>query len=215
MGIMVRLRDDTDKCTAVDVEYGFHLPPNWLKDVKLIVDLGANIGLTMIDYCKKFPEAKVIGAELDRGNWELAVENLTAYKQATVYNIGIAIWDGWCRYDSPATNMHNIVQAEDSDKGQSCLTLDSFLDFANLSGKTIDFMKFDIEGMERSLFESSINAQWIKQVRCLSVETHYEYEPLECLRDIAALGFETEMVTMKGPNIEHCIEFGFKREWIG
>lgn len=59
---------------------GFHTVPEELSEpVRLILDLGANIGLTVADFVERFPAAKILGVELDHDNAVLAGRNTAAY----------------------------------------------------------------------------------------------------------------------------------------
>src|SRR5688572_26902848 len=46
----------------------FHLPSVSLSNVSIVLDLGCNVGYTMSDFAHRFPEARVIGVELDAAN---------------------------------------------------------------------------------------------------------------------------------------------------
>ncbi len=56
--------------------YADCLPPGDLKDPRVIIDLGANIGATMALLATTYPRARIIGVEPDPANAELCRENL-------------------------------------------------------------------------------------------------------------------------------------------
>ncbi len=70
----------------VDEEYSFGLPSS----AKVIVDVGAYIGLTSIFYAKKFPKARIFAIEPERSNFELMLKNLRPYPNVTP--IHSALW---------------------------------------------------------------------------------------------------------------------------
>ncbi len=51
----------------------------------------------------------------------------------------------------------------------------------------IDFLKVDVEGAERVLFQE--NTSWASKVRCIKVELHPPYSLEECCADLQRLGF--------------------------
>ena len=55
---------------------------------------------------------------------------------------------------------------------------------------TIDFLKLDIEGAERDVFEQ--NVEWADNTRCVKVELHGDYTVAECITDLERLGFVCE-----------------------
>src|SRR5262245_8086929 len=62
----------------VIVHKGYELP--WSgPDPRVIVDAGANIGLSSIWFATQYPEAKVIAIEPNRDNFALLEENTAAY----------------------------------------------------------------------------------------------------------------------------------------
>jgi FkbM family methyltransferase len=48
----------------------------------LIIDCGANIGLSTIWHARQFPEARIIAVEPGQSNLEIAAKNLAAYPNA-------------------------------------------------------------------------------------------------------------------------------------
>lgn len=56
-------------------EYAFGLPFR----PKMIVDVGANIGITSIFFATRYPEAKVIAIEAEKSNFDILERNARAY----------------------------------------------------------------------------------------------------------------------------------------
>ena len=57
----------------------YHLPPAGIGAVRTILDLGANIGLTMAHFAVLYPQARILGVELDAGNFALCRKNIEAF----------------------------------------------------------------------------------------------------------------------------------------
>jgi hypothetical protein len=70
-----------------------HRPPEELagRPISLIFDLGANIGLTMADAAVRFPQARVVGVEVDAENVLLARANLAPWRDRCEVVHG-AVW---------------------------------------------------------------------------------------------------------------------------
>ncbi len=91
--VRVRLRELGGRAMAirpstsdVDTIWGtfagrYHRPPAEAldRDLLLIWDLGANIGLTMADLAVRHPRARIVGLEMDAENAALARENTSAW----------------------------------------------------------------------------------------------------------------------------------------
>ena len=69
-GRPVALRPSTSDADTVWGTFArrYHLPPPELTGVRRIWDPGANIGLTMADLARRYPDACVLGVELDADN---------------------------------------------------------------------------------------------------------------------------------------------------
>ena len=85
--VELRLRDGYPICcrigtTDADVFYDtfvsqYHLPPHGFRP-RTILDLGSNIGTTIVHYAKLYPEARILGIELDEDNFCLCQRNIAA-----------------------------------------------------------------------------------------------------------------------------------------
>lgn len=162
---------------------------------RLIVDLGANIGLSVRLWRERFPSARVIGVEPDEGNLRVCRENAeiaglnpqdmvhafvggTARRAST----GKAAGDEWAiRLDDTRTDEASI----------EVLTLPQLLEQRGASG-SIDILKCDIEGSERELFEHC--AEWIGRVRLLIIELHAPYLTADLMSALERAGSPLQVV---------------------
>src|SRR3954452_929666 len=69
----------------------YHVPPGGLRPVRSILDLGSNIGLTVADLAVRFPDARVLGVELDRSNAALAARNIAPWRDRAEV-LHAAVW---------------------------------------------------------------------------------------------------------------------------
>jgi FkbM family methyltransferase len=153
----------------MDHEYEFvfdHSP-------SVIVDAGANIGLTSVFFANRFPQARVISIEPEAANYQMLLRNTANYRN--IVAVQAALW----REDMPL-KMHD---PGDGDWGFQTRPLDgSHASAPTVPGMTIaslmrrfdidhiDVLKIDIEGAEKEVFETS--GDWIDKVGTVIVELH-------------------------------------------
>jgi FkbM family methyltransferase len=145
-----------------------------LKNVSLVLDLGANVGYSSAYFLTCFPTARVVAVEPDERNVAVCRINLTPFGSRALILHGAA-WpestrlclskadDGmeWAtRVSAPIEGGAGEVQAWD---------MNSLIAIAG--GTTIDLLKIDIEGAELVLFGDTAK-QWLPQVRNICIELH-------------------------------------------
>ena len=167
-----------------------HLPPLPTADVRTVLDLGANIGLTMAHLAVLRPNAHVVGVELHPENAALARRN-TARWRARCDVVEAAVWhsDERVRYDVPTAGQCGASVAPAGERTAEGLSLTTLLD--RLGWDAVDFVKMDIEGAEWEVLGR--NTEWAERVRSLKVEAHGGSVE-DCARAVAALGFDVTAV---------------------
>ena len=130
----------------------------------LIVDCGANIGLSSIWYAKEFPKAKIVAVEPDPSNLEIAAKNLAPYQNVDL--IAGAVWDTPSKVGiiNPGVDPWKF-RVQEGDGSTAGVTMDQLS-----GGSPILIAKIDIEGAERELFRS--NTEWIDRTDCIAIELH-------------------------------------------
>jgi FkbM family methyltransferase len=165
----------------------YHLPPIGLALVNTVLDLGANIGLTMAHLATVCPRATVVGVELDRANVELAKRNTARWgDRCSVIEGAVWVRDEVVRYRlTEQAECGAALSAEGEQEAQG-ISLNSLL--GRLGWDAVDFVKMDIEGAEKAVLRQ--NTQWASRVRSIKVEAHGDYGRDECLADLERLGFD-------------------------
>ncbi len=173
-------------------EGAYHLPPPDLLPIESILDLGSNIGLTMVHYAALFPNAKILGAELDAGNYWVAKKNIEQFGERCRI-VHAAVWHepGEVPYGGVRESGYAVIIKEGEkvkDKVRA-VTVDALID--KLGVPMVDFVKMDIEGAEREVIRNA--GSWIGRVRCLKVEVHPDkasqwYSVDDCYSDLTRLG---------------------------
>jgi FkbM family methyltransferase len=194
-GRPVWVREGTaDVDTLWDVfVHGYHVPPARAqrRGMHLVWDLGANIGLTMADMALRWPEARIVGVELDADNAALARRNFEPWDDRCEL-VEAAAWpeDGetWYHRWPGATSAYYAHAPGGEPQGPvvPTLSLDTLLD--RCGGGPVAYVKMDVEGAERELLTR--NTGWASEVACIKVETHGDYTPDDCVADLERLGFE-------------------------
>ncbi|HEX2838474.1 MAG TPA: FkbM family methyltransferase [Phycisphaerales bacterium] len=142
------------------------------QDARWVIDMGANVGLSLRFWLRHFPGARVIGVEPDADNIQMCKRNLsltqdgerrTNLLQACVGGSRRTVsldrrrgaW-GYRMADGPG----------DSDK-IPVITVDDVL---QTTDGLIDLIKMDIEGAEAEVFAHP--TPWLARVRVLVIEVH-------------------------------------------
>ena len=147
---------------------------------KIIVDAGANIGLSAIYFQNRFPESKIFAVEPDPSNFEVLRLNTEMYKQIRIAQY--ALWgnnenlnlakrglDKWGIQVEPVHK--NESQVDETVQGLSIPALMEKFDI-----ERIDLLKIDIEGSEWELFNGRYD-EWLFKVKILVIELHEHLRP--------------------------------------
>jgi FkbM family methyltransferase len=149
----------------------------------VILDLGANVGYTMVDFALRHPTARVIGVELDRDNAVLASRNVAPFGgRCTVLHSAVWTANGTVRYGMgvPPEGEWGYRVGGGAEEAPA-VRVETLLD--RLGVGRVAFLKMDIEGAELELF--SDGAAWLSRVDALYVEVHSSHRtPSEALAPV-------------------------------
>jgi FkbM family methyltransferase len=189
----------TDFCVFNDTFAGrHHLPPADLQ-IRTILDLGSNIGLTMAHYASLYPAASLLGIEMDQGNADMCRANIAPYVPRCEVLVGAA-WkeDGEITYGGDTEwGFRVIPESCDGPHRVRAFSIPSLID--RLGVQRVDFMKMDIEGAEMDVLAGA--RKWAERVGCLKVEVHPPYTLTACVRDLEGAGMRCEVL----PNHFGCV----------
>lgn len=140
-----------------------------LHDVRTVIDLGANIGLSSVVILSHFPESSLLAVEPEPANCELLRRNLSSYSERARVLQG-AVWpsEGEVSLDYRAGDGREWATAVKEGSGVRAYSMQELL--AHFGEQPIDLLKIDIEGSEAPLF--SADTSWLARVRTLCIELH-------------------------------------------
>jgi FkbM family methyltransferase len=141
----------------------------------VIVDAGANIGVTSVFYANRYPTARIFAIEPEKSNFDMLVKNAAPYQN--IVPIHGALWSKSTRLAVSDPEKYNHWGVRVSEE-PSVVTTQAFTvaDLISQYGLAfIDILKLDIEGAETEVFETSDH--WISKVGVLAVETHDRIKP--------------------------------------
>jgi FkbM family methyltransferase len=167
-----------------------HLARDGAASVKTVVDLGANVGMSVRFWRHAFPGVRVVAVEPDSANIAMAVRNVaeasdgqTAPADVTFIEACVAARPGSVYLDRSGGEYAFRM----SDHGQGAtvpaITVPQVLERAALQGR-VDLLKCDIEGAEAEVFADC--SAWIGRVNHLAIEIHAPYTLEKLMTDLTA-----------------------------
>jgi len=134
----------------------------------LIIDCGANIGITAIWYALNYPKARIYSIEPDSGNFSVLKANAGAY--SNIVPLHAAIWNRSTRLAIVDKSAPAWAVRVDEVRGGAIGAL-TVADVLRLAGATKIFLiKIDIEGAEQALFRDNID--WLASTAVIAIELH-------------------------------------------
>jgi FkbM family methyltransferase len=159
-------------CVFCAGEYWFGLPS---EPPHVIIDAGANIGMSAIFYARRFPQARIIAIEAEQSNYALMCSNIRRY--ANILPVHGALWgaDGSISIGTdmlPGASGHWGYTVSPEAGPIRAYTIPSLMRTFQLDH--IDLLKIDIEGAEQEVFET---CDWQDHVDSFIIELHDRFRP--------------------------------------
>lgn len=135
-----------------------------------IIDCGANVGVSILYFIRRFPQAKILGFEPDENVFNLLQKNVDVFdyeKRIEVRKEAVWIEDTELSFYSEGGVAGSSVV--DYSKENNILKVKA-IDLKKYLDKQIDFLKIDIEGAENELIFNI--APLLKNVKNLFLEYH-------------------------------------------
>lgn len=141
-------------------------------DPRVIIDCGANIGLSSIFYKIKFPNAVIYAIEPEISNFNLMLKNTQFSNDIICINGGVWNKQANLLIEDNLTEKWGFKVSEvnySNDNTISGLSLACLMKKYHI--KVIDILKIDIEGSEKELFEFNFES-WLSKTKVLVIELH-------------------------------------------
>jgi len=175
--LTARLRGSSDMDVFEQIFIGQeYLSLRSLKDVSLVLDLGANVGYSSAWFLNCFPNSRVVALEPDDRNVEISRVNLKPYGERAMLVHGavwsestsLKLWKGAFRDGREWATQ--VVQPLASSGGDvQAWDVGSLIDMAGV-GKA-DLLKVDIERAELAVFGETART-WLPRIRNICIELH-------------------------------------------
>jgi FkbM family methyltransferase len=191
-------RGDLQAIREIWIE-GAYIPPPEASDVRYIVDLGANIGLTSVYLHRQLKPDYVIAVEPDPANAAILRRNLA---QNGVPALVLEAAAG------PVDGRAGFRRERDSNVGKldaagglevDVLSIASILDMLpDHPGQVL--LKMDIEGGEDAVFRGDLS--WLNRIHCFQGELHLGHadtDGISALLDRSGLPFRPGAIPGRGP----------------
>jgi len=146
----------------VEEIYKQSLPPD-----PLIIDCGANIGLSIIYMKEYYPNARIIAFEPDETNFRLLEDNIRSFGYNDVILRKEAVWiaDTELQFAGSGSMSSRIDDRSSNDSKKV-----TAIRLKNLLNEKVDFLKIDIEGAEYAVLKDI--KENLANIKNLFVEYH-------------------------------------------
>lgn len=167
---------------SIFIENEYYFKTNKTRPV--IIDLGSNIGLSIIYFKLIYPKSIIQAFEPDSATFKLLEENKISlgFKDVTCFNLAITNKTGTTIFYTDNTNPGSPLMSLDKERfpkdkiSVNCSTLSNFIK------NRIDFVKMDIEGAEAEVLLEIDNSGKISKIDQISVEYHHHiHNDKDCL----------------------------------
>jgi FkbM family methyltransferase len=168
--------------------------------VEVIVDCGANIGITSLYFASRYPRATIFSVEPHPDNFEMLKFNANAEKRIVPVNAAVVgLPRNTIKLSTNAPAWGNKITEDANGITVPAISLQQLRDKYGIG--TIDLLKVDIEGAEEEVFA---NGEFLPDVNFGIIELHGGYGHTQFEKDIdrwhfamhmPEAGSETRMIT--------------------
>lgn len=166
----------------------------------VIIDCGANMGLSILFFSMNYPEAEIIAFEPDISVLPCLEKNIETYQMHNVKLFKQAVWNSTEILDFYTDNgLGGRLDISYADKKPFKVEAIRLKDF--ISDKHIDFLKMDIEGAEYKVIKDC--EPFLNQIENLFIEYHCPVNEIQRLDEI--------LLIMKNNGFRYHLSEGFSR----
>ena len=150
-----------------------------------IIDCGANIGLSVLYFKRRFPSALILAFEPDPGIFAILKSNLASGNMMDIEIRNKAVWveNSTIRFLVEGGESGRIVNAENADSKKVVSVGTQSL--KELLNRKVDFLKIDIEGAEYEVLQDC--REQLRWVEHLFVEYHSHHTKDQKLNELLSI----------------------------
>lgn len=139
---------------------------------RLIIDAGANIGMTSIYFLNRYPSVRIVAVEPNPETFEICQKNLAPFSDRVVLLKG-AVWSSCGRVvlEHGELEWNSRVRNAGASEQASVESFDVPSLIAQGGGGPVDLLKVDIEGGEAEVFGNRPE-RWISSIKNIIIEFH-------------------------------------------
>jgi FkbM family methyltransferase len=178
-------------------EYGF----SFARQPSIIVDAGANVGMSAAYFSLRYPNAKIVAIEPEPSNFDILCKNAKLFTKIIPINAALWSHNGAVQLKDGGGGHWGTRVTEASARSEGsirCVSLRALLEELRIDW--VDLMKVDVEGAEYEIFEDS--SSWISRVGFICAELHDRFRP-GCSRIFHAATAEFPVKWRRGEL--HCV----------
>jgi FkbM family methyltransferase len=138
----------------------------------VIIDCGANIGLSAVWYANTYPDARIIAIEPDSKNFSFLKKNTLAYPNVICLNKAVWPYETSMSIVDKGTgnwSLQTIESTTESVNEVDAVSISDVMDQFKID--FIDILKIDIEGAEKELFSKNYES-WLSKTGVIAIELH-------------------------------------------
>jgi FkbM family methyltransferase len=151
-------------------EYGF----TFARPPSVIVDAGANVGMSSVYFALRYPDAKIVAIEPEASNFEVLRRNAELFSKIIPVNAALWSHDGVVQMQDRGGG-HWGMRVTDAQSGAATRSTTVPALIAQLGIGQIDLLKIDVEGAECEIFADA--SPWIGRVGVICAEMHDRFRP--------------------------------------
>jgi FkbM family methyltransferase len=169
----------------------YHIAPSLLpaENVRVIVDCGANIGVTSLFLAARYPRARILSVEPHPENFALLKTNVESIPRILPIRACVTgTSQNVVRFTADQAAWGNRIATDaNTDANSVWVPAITIEELCKRNGiEKIDLLKLDIEGAEQQVLE---NGTFLARTENIVVELHGQYVFQSLQRDIAPYGF--------------------------
>lgn len=144
---------------------------------RLIVDAGANIGLSSIGLARRYPRATILALEVESSNFELLTRNSAPYPNIRPLRLGLWSHRSHLAIANPEDEKYGFRVVEVPAATPGSIEAVGVAELLRLTSTSrIDLLKIDIEGAEMEVFQTG-SERWLGSVDAMVIELHDDLRP--------------------------------------